>query len=143
MIWCNNIFYFLVTHMSDKVVNIAAIAQEQYVPSSLERKRSILMYFLLGIIISFSKGQLTEFEQYHLKQAVWFWLVVILWILLVSILLIIPKIRIIFLPISVILLVYLVVFIQQCLSGKWMQWDSLKKKMFYWLGSRVLMLFES
>jgi hypothetical protein len=39
--------------MSDKAVNISAVAQEQYVPSSLERKRSVLMYFLIGIIISY------------------------------------------------------------------------------------------
>lgn len=129
--------------MSDKVVNISALAQEQYVPSSLERKRSILMYFLIGIIISYWKWQLTEFELYHLKQAIWYWLVLILRVLLVSILLIIPSIWIVFLPISIILLVYLILFIQQCVTGKRKQWDSLKKKMFYGLWSWIIQLFEN
>gem|GEM_PF-6410679 len=31
----------------DKQVNISAVAQEVYVPSSLERKRAVLMYFLV------------------------------------------------------------------------------------------------
>ncbi len=129
--------------MSDKAVNISAVAQEQYVPSSLERKRSVLMYFLIGIIISYWKWQLTEFELYHLKQAIWYWLVLILRVLLVSILLIIPSIRIVFLPISVTLLVYLILFVQQCVTGKRKQWDSLKKKMFYGLWSWIIQLFEN
>lgn len=129
--------------MSDKAVNISAVAQEQYVPSSLERKRSVLMYFLIGIIISYWKWQLTEFELYHLKQAIWYWLVLILRVLLVSILLIIPSIRIVFLPISVTLLVYLILFIQQCITWKRKQWDSLKKKMFYGLWSWIIQLFEN
>jgi len=129
--------------MSDKAVNISAVAQEQYVPSSLERKRSMLMYFLIGIIISYWKWQLTEFELYHLKQAMWYWLVLILWVLLVSVLLIIPNIRILFLPLSIVLLVYLVIFMQQCVTWKWKQWDSLKKKMFYGLWSWIIQLFEN
>lgn len=127
----------------DKHVNISAVAQEVYVPSSLERKRAALMYFLVGIIISLNKGWMTEFEQYHLKQALWYWLVVIIRVLLVSILLIIPKIRIVFLPLSIVLVVYLILFIKQCISGFRKQGDSLKKRMFYGLGSRILMLFES
>lgn len=127
----------------EKQVNINAVAEEVYVPSSLERKRSVLMYFLIGIIISIGRSGLTEFEQYHIRQALWFWLVIILWVLAVSILLIIPKIRILFLPISLILLVYLVVFIRECLAGTWKQKESLNKKMFYGLWSWILNLFEN
>ncbi len=99
----------------DKQVNISAVAQEVYVPSTLERKRSVLMYFLIGIIICVGRSGLTEFEQYHLRQAMGYWLVVIIRVLLVSILLVIPKIRIVFLPLSLVLLVYLIIFIQQCI----------------------------
>jgi hypothetical protein len=53
----------------EKQVNINAVAEEVYVPSSLERKRSVLMYFLIGIIISIGRSGLTEFEQYHIRQA--------------------------------------------------------------------------
>ena len=105
----------------DKHVNISAVAQEVYVPSSLERKRAALMYFLVGVIISVGRGRLTEFEQYHLRQALGYRLVVIIRVLIVSILLIIPKIRIIFLPLSIFLLVYLILFIKQCVSRFWKQ----------------------
>ena len=127
----------------DKQVNINDVAEEIYVPSSLERKRSVLMYFLIGIIISVGRSGLTEFEQYHIRQALWFWLVIILRVLAVSILIMIPKVRIIFLPLSLVLLVYLVVFIRQCLAWNWMQKESLDKKMFYGLWSWILNLFES
>jgi hypothetical protein len=99
----------------DKQVNISAVAQETYVPSSLERKRSILMYFLIGIIICVGRSGLTEFEQYHLRQAMGYWLIIIIRALTVTILRVIPQIRIILLPISLVLLVYLIIFIQQCI----------------------------
>jgi len=38
--------------MSQSSVNIGSLAQEQYIPSSLERKRAMLMYLLIGIIIT-------------------------------------------------------------------------------------------
>ncbi|HMY80585.1 MAG TPA: hypothetical protein PLW93_06445 [Candidatus Absconditabacterales bacterium] len=128
--------------MTQKVVNIATIAQEQYVPSSLERKRSCLMYFLIGLIAMSGKSGLTEFEQFHFKQAMGFWLVVILCFLPAILLRAIPKIRIIFLPICLLLLIYLIIFINQCLIGKWMQGDILSKKMFYGLGNWMSSLFE-
>ncbi|MFA7284602.1 MAG: hypothetical protein WC004_02160 [Candidatus Absconditabacterales bacterium] len=127
----------------DKQVNISAVAQEVYVPSSLERKRAVLMYFLVGIIISIGRSGLTEFEMYHLRQALGYRLIVIIRVLAVSILLVIPKIRIVFLPLSVVLLVYLVIFIRQCIAGLWKQKDMLKKRMFYGLGSRILDLFQN
>lgn len=129
--------------MEEKQVNISAVAQEKYIPSTLERKRGLLMYFLIGIIISSWKSWLTEFEQYHLKQALWFWLIIIIWILLVSVVRIIPWSRLFLLPISIILLLYLIVFIQQCVTGTRRQVDSLNKKMFYGLWNRVSTLFES
>ncbi len=127
----------------DKQVNISAVAQEVYVPSSLERKRAVLMYFLVGIIISIGRSGLTEFEMYHLRQALGYRLVVIIRVLLVSILLIIPKIRIVFLPLSIVLLIYLIIFIRQCITGMRKQKDMLQKKMFYGLGSWILTLFEN
>lgn len=128
--------------MPQSSVNIGSLAQEQYVPSSLERKRALLMYLLIGIIITVGRWWLTEFESFHLKQAIWFWLILILRVLLVSILLIIPKIWIVFLPVSLILFVYLVIFLRECMVWNRKQWDTLKKKLFYGLGVRVTSLFE-
>ncbi len=129
--------------MPQSSVSIWSLAQEQYVPSSLERKRALLMYLLVGIIITVGRWWLTEFEQFHVKQALWYRLVLILRLLLITILLVIPKIRIVFLPISIVLLVYLIIFMRECLVWNRKQGDALQKKMFYGLGSWVMTLFES
>ena len=45
-------------------------SQEVYVPSSTEKKRAIMMYLLIGIIIvAFNNQKKTDFEEFHLKQA--------------------------------------------------------------------------
>jgi len=44
--------------------------QEMYVPSSTEKKRAVMMYLLIGIIVvAFNNQKKSEFEQFHLKQS--------------------------------------------------------------------------
>lgn len=43
--------------------------QEQYVPSSVEKKKALMMYFLFGIMIVLSKRKVSDFEYFHAKQA--------------------------------------------------------------------------
>ena len=40
-----------------------------YVPSSIQKKRALMMYFLIGIILVLSEKKTNEFEYFHLKQA--------------------------------------------------------------------------
>ena len=40
-----------------------------YVPSSIQKKRALMMYFLMGIILVLSEKKTNEFEYFHLKQA--------------------------------------------------------------------------
>jgi hypothetical protein len=40
-----------------------------YIPSSSEKKRAVLMYLLIGIMVYLSKKDVNKFEYYHLKQA--------------------------------------------------------------------------
>jgi hypothetical protein len=45
-------------------------SKEVYVPSSTEKKRAVMMYLLIGIIVvAFNNQKKTDFEQFHLKQA--------------------------------------------------------------------------
>ncbi|HCY20702.1 TPA: hypothetical protein DIC40_02400 [Patescibacteria group bacterium] len=44
-------------------------SQEQYVPSSVEKKKALMMYFLFGIIIVISNKKVNDFEFFHVKQA--------------------------------------------------------------------------
>ncbi|HCB51072.1 TPA: hypothetical protein DEP21_00530 [Patescibacteria group bacterium] len=41
-----------------------------YVPSSVEKKRALIMYFLFGIMIVIADKKTNDFEYFHLKQAI-------------------------------------------------------------------------
>ncbi|MEI6671917.1 MAG: hypothetical protein WCL02_00710 [bacterium] len=44
--------------------------QEVYIPSSTEKKRAVMMYLLIGIIVvGFNNQKKSDFEQFHLKQS--------------------------------------------------------------------------
>jgi len=43
--------------------------QEQYIPSSVEKKKALMMYFLFGIIIVIANKKVNDFEFFHVKQA--------------------------------------------------------------------------
>lgn len=45
-------------------------SKEVYIPSSTEKKRAVMMYLLIGIIvIAFNNQKKSDFEQFHLKQS--------------------------------------------------------------------------
>ena len=46
------------------------VSKQIYVPSSTEKKRAVMMYLLMGIIvIAFNNKKNSDFEQFHLKQS--------------------------------------------------------------------------
>jgi len=49
---------------------IPSVSQAVYAPTSVEKKRAIVMYALFGIVMGFNKPQQTVFEYFHLKQAI-------------------------------------------------------------------------
>ena len=64
-----------------------------YVPSSIQKKRTIMMYFLLGIVMVISEKKTNEFEYFHLKQSIG-WRIGFLILLLIDVLLLpIPYIK--------------------------------------------------
>ena len=45
-------------------------SQEVYLPSSTEKKRAVMMYLLIGIIVvAFNNQKKSDFESFHLKQS--------------------------------------------------------------------------
>lgn len=45
------------------------LIDEQYVPSSVERKKAVLMYFFVGIVAALARQKVSIYEFFHLKQA--------------------------------------------------------------------------
>ncbi len=63
----------------------------KYIPSSSEKKRAVMMYLLLGIIlVATSKSDVSSFEVAHFKQALGRWLVFLTTVLVSIVLLFIP-----------------------------------------------------
>lgn len=45
-------------------------SKEVYIPSSTEKKRAVMMYLLIGIIVvALNNQKKSDFEQFHLKQS--------------------------------------------------------------------------
>lgn len=50
------------------------LIDEEYIPSELERRRVVLYYLWVGLVLGLQK-EMTNYERWHLKQALW-WRVV-------------------------------------------------------------------
>lgn len=68
--------------MTNEYEQIENLIDEGYVPSALERKKAVLMYFFVGIVASLSHESRSEYEEFHIRQAMWRWTVVFVGIVL-------------------------------------------------------------
>jgi len=59
--------------MVEQAKELDGLLDEQYVPSSVERKKAVLMYFLIGVILALSKDRISVYEFFHLKQSLGRW----------------------------------------------------------------------
>lgn len=90
-----------------------------YAPSSIEKKRAVMMYMLFWVIIAVSNKKVNSFEYFHLKQAIWWWLCFIL-ILIASIALtLIPWIKYIGLIALLAMVIIFIIIIRQARNGKY------------------------
>jgi hypothetical protein len=55
--------------MTNEYEQIENLIDEGYVPSALERKKAVLMYFFVGIVASLSHESRSEYEEFHIRQA--------------------------------------------------------------------------
>lgn len=54
-------------------LDVTNMLEENYVPSETERKRVIIHYFLVGILMRLEAKNITRYEFFHLRQAIWRW----------------------------------------------------------------------
>lgn len=130
--------------MDNQSIDINNITKsEVYIPSSVERKRALLMYFLIGIIMSIWRTDMAEFEIYHMKQSIWFWLVAIIIIWCAGIFILIPYMWIVGFIMILFVLGLFVVFVREVMLSNFEKEKASKGKLFYWLGNRAFELFYS
>lgn len=99
----------------DNVINNLN-SSNKYMPSSLEKRRAMMMYLFFGIMVSISKEEMNPFEYYHLKQASGWRILFLLVLVFDLVLLFIPVIK--YLGI-VPLLILFVVWIINVKQAKW------------------------
>jgi hypothetical protein len=62
------------------MLDINQIANQRYIPTSVEIKRVLFMYLIIGIMIQLAKPQLTIYEYQHLKQSLGWTMILILFL---------------------------------------------------------------
>jgi hypothetical protein len=88
-----------------------------YAPSSLEKKRAILMYLFFGIIVFVGKKEMSIFEYFHLRQALWWSVLFVLFLILGLVLFFLPVIKYLWLLIILIIVIVWILFVLD--AWKW------------------------
>lgn len=91
-----------------------------YMPSSTEKKRAVMMYMLIGIIVvALNNQKKNDFETFHLKQALGWRSVFLLVIIATAVMALIPLIKYIPIIVVVIMVTFLGIFIKRARDGKY------------------------
>ncbi|MBS8121797.1 hypothetical protein [Candidatus Vampirococcus lugosii] len=129
--------------MSNKKNELNSLIDENYVPASTERKRAVVMYFLVGIFFGLNSEKLGKYGTFHFKQAIGWWLIFVGSLVVSVFLIFIPFLRALPILIFLFLLVMFIIFIKQANEGFYT--TSSNKTIFpifYGIGSWVSDLFE-
>ena len=107
--------------------NLTPNAWENYIPSSSEKKQAVVMYMLVGLLLSMGKQEVSPYTYHHIKQSMG-WIVLLVSILFVDVMLVIlGMIMSFFLWIALLItlpvLVVGVLCVKQAWDGKY-SWDS-------------------
>ncbi len=115
-----------------------------YVPSSLEKKRAILMYLFFGIVVFVNKKEMSVFEYFHLRQALWWSVLFALFVLFSIVLMFLPFIKYIWLLFMLCMICIWVLFVVNSRNGKYdiLWWEKSPLALFKWIGGWIIGLFE-
>ena len=114
-----------------------------YMPSSSEKKRAVLMYLFIGIVVYLSKKDVNKFEYYHLKQATGRRILFLLALVVSVVLLFIPIIKIIAALLLIVFIVAWWLWVKQARDWFYDYWSKTNfLSLFAWVGNWFLDLFE-
>ena len=105
--------------MVEVAKEIDGLIEEGYVPSSIERKKAVLMYFFVGIVAALSKEKISIYEFFHLKQSIGRRMIFFISMIIGIIFIFIPWLWIIPVVLFIIFLVIWVIFVKQAWEGKY------------------------
>lgn len=99
--------------MVEEAKDLDGLIDENYVPSSVERKKALIMYFFVGIIASLSKDEISVYEMFHLKQALGRWMLFFIFLIGSVIFIFIPWFWVIPVFVFIVFLIIWVIFAKQ------------------------------
>jgi carbon starvation protein CstA len=126
-----------------ETIAAASPSKEVYTPSSTEKKRAVMMYLLIGIIVvALNNQKKSDFESFHLKQALGWWAIFLLLVVATSVFMLLPIIKYLPIFLVVVMVVFMGIFIKRARDGKYTIEEQSKMAIFHALGGRIMTLFE-
>lgn len=129
--------------MVETTKELAELVQEKYVPTAVERKKAVLMYFFVWVMIWLSKKYVSKYELFHLKQSCWWWAIFFILFVVSIFMFFIPYVRLLPVIIFAIMMIIWLIFIKQ--AREWFYlWENEKVLMpvFMWLWTWILDIFD-
>jgi len=127
-------------------LDVTEMLHNNYIPSESERKKVIIYYFLVWVIIALSKKNITKYEFFHLWQAIWWWAVFFLVFVFSIMFFFIPFFGFIPFLLFMFLLIIWWFFVKQAWEGKYVveiNWDDkIFLPFFVWIGGWMLNVFD-
>ena len=123
---------------------------EPYLPSSSEKKQAVMMYMVVGLVLSMWKWEVSPYTHHHLKQSLG-WLVFLMLTIFADLVLGVLSIIISFFLVFVVLitipaLTIWAMWIYQAQQGKYIWENEVVNKFFLffsWIGNWTLSLFDA
>lgn len=123
---------------------------EPYLPSSSEKKQSVMMYMLVGLILSMWKREVSPYTHHHIKQSLG-WFVFLVLTVFTDLLLIILWVILKFFAVLAVLITIPVLTIWAMWLYQARKWEYIRKSemvnrfflFFSWMWNRVLNLFDA
>lgn len=130
--------------MENKNIDIEKLIEEWYVPSSTERKKALIMYFFVWIMVWLINKWISKFEWFHLKQSLWWWMVFFLCFAVSLFLFFIPFLWILSTILFLFIISIWIYFVNMAYNWKYTTWDTSKIMFpfFYWIWWWILDIFE-
>ncbi len=119
------------------------LINDRYVPSSVERKKALLMYFFVGIVAILAKEEVSVYEMFHLKQSMGWrmsFFVAMIWSI---VFIFIPYVRIIPVLIFIAFIIVWIIFCKQAREWRYtIQDDRIVMPIFAGLWGWMVTIFE-
>jgi hypothetical protein len=102
-----------------------------------------MMYFLVGILPALGGKNLSIYEKYHLKQALWWWMLFFVFLVVGIMFFFLPFVKIIPFFIFLIMFGIWLFFVKQAWEGFYtIDNKKIVFPFFYWIGNWMLEIFE-